>query len=350
MKCGFEHFRVNLQRTGVLAEGFAPPVWLACQFLIDDEVRSPTIAQGRVYFASLNGHAYAVTLDGELVWSFKAGARINGSLAIIDGRAYFGCNDHGFYCLDADTGALIWRRQARAAVQGNFAAHADMVMCGAYDGVVYAFDSASGIPRWQTQVGSGVNCSLAVLNGVIYFGTNGGTVHALDACTGSTVWQADAPGGMNATCAVSACGLFIGTRTGQVCAFDIATGTRRWSVDFGPRIFASPALDADFVYIASDLGTLRRLHASDGSLDWEVAIGTGILPPGGQVWTCPLVADGVVWIGPALGEIMAVQRATGEKMWAYTVDGSSSSSIAIGDDVLASSTGGNRLLVFRRTR
>lgn len=346
----FPHFRANMLRTGVIVEPFAPPLALAWEYAIDDEVRSPTIAHGRIYFASLNSNAYAMSLGGELIWRFKAGARINASLAIIGDRAYFGANDHAFYCLDAHTGALMWRQQAKAAIQGNFAAFDDLVMCGAYDGNVYAFDALSGDSAWTTHVGSGVNCSLALLDGVIYFGANGGTVHALDARTGATIWQSIAPGGINSTCAVSSRGLFTGTRTGQFCAFDISIGALRWSLDFGAKIFASPSLDDDFIYIASDLCTLRKLHSEDGALVWESVIGAGQLPPGGQVWTSPLVCGDVVYIGPAMGAIMALDRATGEKLWAHPVEGPSSSSVAIAHGVLASSTGGNRLLVFRNSQ
>jgi outer membrane protein assembly factor BamB len=346
----FPHFRANLQRTGVISNAFAPPLSLAWEYEIDDEVRSPTIAHGRIYFASLNSHVYALSLDGELIWRFKTGARINASLAIVGDHAYFGCNDHSFYCLDAHTGALIWQQSAKAAIQGNFATFANLVMCGAYDGNVYAFDAISGAPVWMTHVGSGVNCSLALFGDVIYLGANGGTVHALDAHTGETIWQSPAPGGINSTCVVSPRGLFTGTRTGRFCAFDILTGALRWSFDFGARIFASPSLDDDFVYIASDLGTLRKLRIEDGSLVWEVVIGNGQLSPRGQVWTSPLVCGDVVYVGPALGAIMALDRATGEKLWAYPVEGPSSSSVAIAGGVLASSTGGNRLLVFKSAR
>lgn len=343
------HFRGNLQRTGRLDCAFRPPLRLAWERSFDGEVRSPTIAHGHIYFNTLSGHAIAFSLDGDLVWRFTTGTRLNASLMIWGNRAYCGCNDAYFYCLDAHTGELIWKYRAGAAIQGNFAAFGDVVFCGSYDGCVYAFDTATGNLRWKVNVGSGVNCSIAEMNGVLYFGTNGGAVYALHAHTGNVIWQARAPGGINSTCAVSVRGLFTGTRTGQFCAFDLATGRLRWSLDFGARIYASPALDDGFIYIASDLGTLRKLRIEDGALTWETMIGSGKLPPGGQVWTCPTLAGDVVWIGPALGKIMALDCATGNELWSYPVKGPSSSSVAIGEDVLASSTGGNCLLVFKRT-
>lgn len=340
------HFRGNLQRTGQADAPFSPPLRLAWHRTFDGEVRSPTIAHGRVYFNTLSGKAIALTLAGDPVWQFTTGTRLNASLMIWGDLAYCGCNDACFYCLHAHTGELVWKYRAAAAIQGNFAAWGDAVFCGSYDGFVYAFEAVGGSLRWKVGVGSGVNCSLAVRDGVIYLGTNGGTVHALDARSGETIWRSVAPGGINATCAVSARGLFVGTRTGQFCAFDITDGALRWSVDFGARIYASPAIDESCAYIASDRCTLRKLRLEDGAPVWEAVIGSGKLPGGGQIWTCPTLAGEVVWIGPALGVIAAFDRATGELRWAYPVEGPSSSSVAIGDGVLASSTGGHRLLVF----
>ena len=334
-----------------------PPLQLAWEYEIDGEVRSPTIANGHIYFASLNGKCYCLNLEGRLVWTFTADSRNNASLMIHEGLAYFGSNDSHFYCLDATTGVLVWKQKAQAAIQGNFAAHENLVMCGSYDNGVYAFDARTGDPAWRADVGSGVNCSLAVMHDAIYLGTNGGTVHALDARTGAAIWRVFAPGGanssasanvsaggINATCAVSARGLFVGTRLGQFCKFDWTIGHLDWLLDFGAPIFASPALEDEFVYSASDLGTLRKVRVSDGALVWEAFIGK---LAGGQVWTSPLVAGDVVYAGPALGWIRAFDKHTGAELWRYPVGGPSSSSIAIGEGVLVSSTGGNRLLVFR---
>ncbi|BCX05855.1 MAG: hypothetical protein KatS3mg053_3793 [Candidatus Roseilinea sp.] len=343
------HFRADLQRTGRLDITFHPPLCLAWERSFDGEVRSPTIAHGHIYFNTLSGHALALSLDGDPVWRFTSGTRLNASLMIWGDRAYCGCNDAYFYCLDAHTGKLVWKHKAGAAIQGNFAAFGEVVFCGSYDGCVYAFDAGNGDLRWKVHVGSGVNCSIAEMNGALYFGTNGGAVYALDAYTGGVLWQARAPGGINSTCAVSERGLFTGTRTGQFCAFDLTTGRLCWSLDFGARIYASPALDDEFVYIASDRGTLRKLRIEDGAPVWEAIIGSGKLLPGGQLWTCPTLAGNAVWIGPALGKIMALDRATGAELWSYPVEGPSSSSVAIAEGVLASSTGGNRLLVFSKT-
>jgi outer membrane protein assembly factor BamB len=343
----FLHFRANLQRTGLVEHTLPPPLTLAWERNFGDEVRFPSLAGDRIYFCSLDANAYCLSLSGETVWTFTTGARNNAGMMLYRGRCYFGSNDHGFYCLDAETGAMIWRRSSRAANQGNFAAFDDVVCCGSYDGCVYAFDAVTGQTRWTFDAGSGVNCSLAVLDSTIYFGANGGTVHAVDARTGRTIWETLAPGGINSTCAVSPRGVFTGTRTGQCCAFDVDTGALLWSLDFGARIFASPALDDAFVYIASDLCTLRKLNIDDGSLVWEATLGTGCLPPGGQIWTSPVIAGDVVYAGPALGAVQAVDRASGALRWSFPVAGPASSSVAVGQGMLFTSTGGNHMLAFK---
>jgi outer membrane protein assembly factor BamB len=47
--------------------------------------------------------------DGTLVWDYETGFEIDGSTIVVDGRIYFGCEDHNFYCLNLADGKLIYK-------------------------------------------------------------------------------------------------------------------------------------------------------------------------------------------------------------------------------------------------
>lgn len=47
--------------------------------------------------------------DGQLIWNFTAGGRIDSAPTIHQGRVLFGCCDGAVYCLRASDGALMWR-------------------------------------------------------------------------------------------------------------------------------------------------------------------------------------------------------------------------------------------------
>jgi hypothetical protein len=55
--------------------------------------------------------------DGQDIWSFTAGGRIDSSPTVSDGLVLFGCRDGSVYCLRATDGALVWRFRAAANAQ-----------------------------------------------------------------------------------------------------------------------------------------------------------------------------------------------------------------------------------------
>ena len=88
---------------------------------------APSIQDGRVYFGVGNGNfdmsdpiqpqggVFCVDADsGERRWYFAAEDAVLTSVALADGRAYFGSRDGRFYCVDATSGEEIWRYDAEA--------------------------------------------------------------------------------------------------------------------------------------------------------------------------------------------------------------------------------------------
>ena len=71
---------------------------------------SPVIAGGMVFVACLDTHLVCAlnAEDGELIWSFTAGGRVDSPPTIYEGTAIFGSADGRIYCLDAADGRLAW--------------------------------------------------------------------------------------------------------------------------------------------------------------------------------------------------------------------------------------------------
>ena len=71
---------------------------------------SPVIAGGMVFVACLDTHRVfgLDAKDGEVIWSFTAGGRVDSPPTIYEGRAIFGSADGRIYCLDAADGRLAW--------------------------------------------------------------------------------------------------------------------------------------------------------------------------------------------------------------------------------------------------
>ena len=78
------------------------------------KLTSPVIAGNRVLVASADAHTVHA-LDagsGRTLWTYTAGARVDSSPTIHEGRVLFGCRDGWVYCLRASDGVLAWRFRA----------------------------------------------------------------------------------------------------------------------------------------------------------------------------------------------------------------------------------------------
>ncbi len=84
------------------------------QTQLEGKLTSPVIANGKVYIASVDLHTvHALNEDnGQVLWSYTAGGRVDSPPSIYKGRVIFGCADGWVYCLRASSGELIWRFQA----------------------------------------------------------------------------------------------------------------------------------------------------------------------------------------------------------------------------------------------
>lgn len=120
---------------------------------------TPTVAEGIVYFGSLDHKLYAVSLsDGSPVWAvpFEAGGAITAQPLVNEGLVYVGSFDSIFYAIDAATG----REEARFDdATGWFWTGAlisnGTVYAPALDGNLYALDASNLSPRWSEPLRTG---------------------------------------------------------------------------------------------------------------------------------------------------------------------------------------------------
>ena len=90
------------------------PAWRAP---VAGRLTSPTVAQGRVFVASVDEHRVCAlnATSGEPSWDFTAGARVDSPPTVFEGMAIFGCRDGYVYSLRASDGVLAWRARAARA-------------------------------------------------------------------------------------------------------------------------------------------------------------------------------------------------------------------------------------------
>jgi len=114
-------YRRDSKRSGVAATEAPASMNLQWSAQIGGRLTQAVVACGRVYVASIDTHTlHALNAeDGERLWSFTAGGRIDSAPTFFKGYVLFGCADGWIYSLNSSDGKLAWR--FRAAPQERLA-------------------------------------------------------------------------------------------------------------------------------------------------------------------------------------------------------------------------------------
>lgn len=142
---------------------------------------TPLVDNGIVYFGSKDGNLYAVSeASGEKKWAFKTGDFINSSPKIYQGILYFGSDDKKFYALDAKTGEKKWDFQGRAAFISYPAFYKNLVFISGTEGdnTVYAIDINTHKVFWQHETDGGIESDPVVEGDMLYVTSADKKMHA----------------------------------------------------------------------------------------------------------------------------------------------------------------------------
>jgi outer membrane protein assembly factor BamB len=161
---------------------------------------SPAIADGTLYIGSWDGYLYALDAStGEKKWSFKTGddpaihnhIGIQSSPVVADGTVYFGCRDSNVYALDAASGKQKWAYSTQGSwVNNSLAVYDGRVYFGwSLPGKVEAVDAKSGDRLLTVDTKVPVFSSLAISRGLLYAGTFDGKLTAYDLTSLKPVWE-----------------------------------------------------------------------------------------------------------------------------------------------------------------
>lgn len=97
-------------------------------------------------------------LDGALKWGRQAGGAVRSGIAVAGGAAYFGCDDHRVYALDAASGGVRRTCPAGGPVRSGLAVYDGKVFAGSGGALCPARPNAkaghlSRVTRWRAGYG-----------------------------------------------------------------------------------------------------------------------------------------------------------------------------------------------------
>jgi outer membrane protein assembly factor BamB len=230
---------------------------------------------------------------------------------------------------------------------------ADPVVSG---GVIYTVDayarvsavSTTGAVLWTRDLAprtdnasSASGGSLAISDGRLFVGTGYGRLTALDAATGSKLWSQDldAPG----TAAPTVAGklVYIVARDSRAWAFDVETGRIAWTADgtaptssFGGG--SGPAVGNELAVFPFPSGEVVAAFPRGGLTRWSTVI-TGqrlghVAASVSDISADPVIDGNRVYVGNVSGRTVALDLATGERLWTLN-DGATSPVVPAGGSI-----------------
>lgn len=246
-------------------------------------------------------------------WAYDAGARINGSLTMVDGVLFFDTFDGKVIAIDAGNGFLRWRAAADNAIMSTPIIMNSYVYVGtghngdshpsgtsfAYVGDgrnqqpiwsrpegdhIIALDATTGVKRWSYRTAGEDMPSSAYDDGVLVFANGDAHAYALRTDTGEAIWRRDL-GGIStmASATVAQNTVLVSICSGKeyrgsTIALDPRTGTIRWRSPFGD-CDSSPTVAGGRVFVSGVDGNrtpigfggraiIAALDLTNGSTRW----------------------------------------------------------------------------------
>lgn len=351
---------------------------------------SPALANGMVYFGSLDGHLYAVdAAGGEHRWNVALStterndefgfstawtANFHSSPLVVDGILYVGSGLNHVYALDAGSGQIHWQYTTDHVVNSSPALAEGVVYIGSDDGHLYALDASNGQLLWRHKTNGPVLSSPTAAGGVVYVGSADGNIYALSAAAPASpppettqpiaqettaqessptspdpqsrsermlphpLWKFEEYSGHSTTPSVIADGLAYIGYDSTLYALDVDSGLPVWNYDMGSGVVSPPAVGDGLVFFGTSHHEdhVYALDAATGKVRWGYESGYRIDSP-------PAVADGVVYFGADDGHVYALNIATGERIWRYFTAGPVDSSPTVVEDVVYVGSGDGRL-------
>jgi outer membrane protein assembly factor BamB len=193
------------------------------------------------------------------------------------------------------------------------------------------------------RVGDATSGGLAATEDTVYVTTGFGRLHALDAATGAERWFQDLDAGATGTPAVLGNSVYVVSRDARAWSIDTKNGRINWQVPGLParQVRAGgpgPVVSGDNVIFPFGSGELLSVLRTSGIRAWAATVSgerqgrafAGVDDVTGD----PVLVGGTLYAANPSGRIVALDAASGERLWTAT-EGAVSTLVVAGGSVFA---------------
>ena len=228
------------------------------------------------------------------------------------------------------------------------AINGDVIYAASADGDLEAFDRHSGKSLWDVELDTPVSGGVGVYGDALFLGSSDGMVLKVDASSGEVQWSTRLNGELLSAPQSNGSMVLAHTLDGKLQGLDFATGELVWTYDSNVPVLtlrgsSSPLVEGNMAYVGFANGRVLAFDASTGGMAWEVRVA---IPQGRSEIERVVDIDGsMTLLGKELfvasyqGRIMAIDAASGRKLWQHDVSSFSGVSQGFGNVYVADEDG-----------
>ena len=354
----------NADSAKAFAVAWVKPIGLPSK--AETAVLAQPVSDGHLIF-TLDGQARVSAFDvntGNQVWSRDLDPKIKrdkigfgGGLAVDDGKLYVTSGFRFVKALDAATGKEIWSKNVDTPLHSAPTPGNGLVFVTDVDNQIFAFDQATGEMTWTYQAIAEParimkTSSPIVADGMLYAPFSSGEIVALN-IKGEPTWdqvlaQSSRTNALSEIRDISGRPvlfngmIFAASHAGVFQAMDAKTGDPKWHITADS--INTPWVAGDVVYLVTLQGELLCVNRESGQIYWLKDEDTGYVKDGktmfgnpkkigkAPLWTGPVMASNRLVMVNSLGEAVAFDAKTGAKVQALKLPGAAYiAPIAVGD-------------------
>jgi len=199
-------------------------------------------------------------------------------------------------------------------------------------------------PLWQLEIGEKITGTTCVTDDAVYITTWRDHLVALDRKGGDERWKVQLDGHIPGGAVFDNGTLYVGAYTGKLYALDPKTGAEKWMFDMHcSRLYSTPVVADGVVYIGDRCGNFFAINAESGK---EIASNKSI----NWVMGSAAVDGNVVYLGRMDWSIYAYHAKTLDEIWRYRTRTSVLSTPVFDDEKLyCGSNDGNLYALDKKT-
>jgi len=175
---------------------------------------------------------------------------------------------------------------------------------------------------WSAGVGDGQGDGLyriqpAISRDVIYAASAEGRVRAFERAKGKSLWKVDLDTPLSGGVGVYENAVLLGSSEGFVLKLDAGSGELLWSTQLRGEVLSPPQADGKVVIAQTYDGKIQGLDFHTGEILWTYDSNVPVLTIRGT--SVPILNNGVVYAGFANGRVLAFNAQTGAIGWEVRV-------------------------------